>query len=137
MEGVKIGIGICYDIRFPELSMSMAQKGAEVLVFPASFNATTGPLHFQLLGQARALDTQSFVALSAPARDFEVTTGYQTWGHSQVINPNGLVVAQGELRENIVTYDVDMQDVANQRRGFPFNEQRRNDLFELTEKIIE
>lgn len=134
MDGVKVGLGICYDLRFPEQSLLMRKKGAELLVFPASFNATTGPIHFQQLAVVRALDTQCFVALSAPARDLQITTGYQTWGHSQVINPNGLVVAQAELKEAIVTYDVDLADVESQRKGFPFDEQRRDDLYEIIER---
>lgn len=134
MDGVKVGVAICYDLRFPELSMLMRQKGAEVMVYPASFNATTGPIHLQSLAIARALDNQCFVAISAPARDFAVTTGYQTWGHSQVISPNGLPLAQGELRETIVQYEVDLVDVVNQRRGMPFDNQRRNDLYALIEK---
>lgn len=135
MDGVKIGLGICYDLRFPEIAMMMRKKGSEMIVYPSSFNATTGPIHMQALAVARALDNQSFVAISAPARNFEDATGYQTWGHSQVINPNGLVVAQAELRENILEYEVDLVDVENQRRGMPFDLQRRNDLFELMEKV--
>lgn len=134
MDGVKIGLGICYDLRFPEQALLMRKKGAQVLVFPASFNTTTGPIHFQPLAVARALDTQCFVALSAPARDFQVTSGYQTWGHSQIINPNGLVVAQAELKEAIVTYDIDIADVESQRRGFPFDLQRRDDIYNLSEQ---
>jgi len=133
-EYCKIGLAICYDIRFPELSLLMRDQGAEVLIFPASFNTTTGPIHFELLGKARALDTQSYVVLAAPARDLAKKTGYQTWGHSAVINPNGLTIAQAELIEKILVVDIDLQDVKNQRTSFPFNKQRRNDLYEVVSK---
>lgn len=73
--------------------------------------------------------------ISAPARDFQNTKGYQTWGHSQIINPNGLVVAQSELRETILDYEINLVDVENQRRGMPFDLQRRNDMYEIIEKV--
>ena len=129
----KIGLGICYDIRFPEQSLIMRKKGAQILVFPASFNPTTGPLHFELLAKARALDTQSFVVLGAPARDLAAKTGYQTWGHSTVVNPNGLTIAQAELVEKLLIVPLDLADVKRQRAGFPFDLQRRNDIYELHE----
>lgn len=129
----KIGVGICYDIRFPEQSLIMRKKGAELLVFPASFNPTTGPLHFELLGKSRALDTQTFVVLSAPARDLTQKTGYLTWGHSAVINPNGLTVAQAELTEKVLFADLDLEDVTRQRMGFPFEAQARRDLYDVAE----
>ena len=129
----KVGVGICYDIRFPEQSLIMRQKGAEVLVFPASFNPTTGPLHFELLAKARALDNQCFVVLSAPARDLKQKGGYQTWGHSTVVNPNGLTIAQAELVEKLLIVPLDLADVQRQRTGFPFDLQRRNDIYQLKE----
>lgn len=130
-EYCKIGVGICYDIRFPEQSLLMRKLGAEILVFPASFNPTTGPLHFELLGKSRALDTQTFVVLSAPARDVAQKTGYLTWGHSAVINPNGLTVAQAELTEKVLLVDIDLEDVTRQRMGFPFEAQARRDLYDV------
>jgi len=112
----------------------MREKGAKVLIYPSSFNATTGPIHFQPLGVSRALDTQSYVVLASPARDFEMTQGYQTWGHSQIINPNGLVVAQAELKEHTLMYDIDIEDVNKQRMGLPFDKQMRKDVYEIIYK---
>jgi len=130
----KMGLGICYDIRFPEQALIMAQQGAEVLIYPAAFNATTGPLHFELLGKARALDTQAFIVLASQARDFTDKIGYQSWGHSVVINPNGLVIAQAELKDKLILTDIDLDDVTQQKRGFPFETQRRKDLYEVRYK---
>jgi omega-amidase len=70
--GLKLGVGICYDIRFPEYSQLLCQQmGATMLVFPGAFNTTTGPLHWKLLLRARAVDNQCFVAAVSPARSGE------------------------------------------------------------------
>lgn len=132
--GVRFGLGICYDIRFPEYSRMLGKKGAEVLVFPAAFNPTTGPLHFELLAKARAVDNQCYVLMAAPARNLEDKEGYQSWGHSMVVNANALVVAQAELEETLVEYRLDFDTVEDQRRHFPYKEQRRDDILELVEK---
>jgi omega-amidase len=75
-----VGLGICYDIRFPELAMLAAARGAaNLLVYPAAFNMTTGPLHWHLLARARAIDNQVFVAMCSPARDTS-PGGYVAYG---------------------------------------------------------
>ena len=71
----RLGIGICYDMRFPELAQIYAQRGAQLIVYPGAFNTTTGPLHWELLQRARAVDNQLFVASCSPARN--PTSGYQ------------------------------------------------------------
>mmetsp|Transcript_60949 Transcript_60949/g.137841 ORF Transcript_60949/g.137841 Transcript_60949/m.137841 type:complete len:188 (-) Transcript_60949:366-929(-) len=88
----KIGIGICYDMRFPHLSALMRARGCSLLVFPGAFNTTTGPPHFELLQRARALDNQCFVVTASPARPTD-PEAYQSWGHSSVIGPWGDVLA--------------------------------------------
>jgi len=85
----KIGVGICYDIRFPELAMLMREKGVGLMVYPGAFNTTTGPLHWELLQRARAVDNQVFVATASPARNPD--SSYQAWGHSSLISPWGEV----------------------------------------------
>ena len=82
-------MGICYDLRFPELCMAYRQRGARLVVYPGAFNMTTGPLHWQLLQQARAVDNQLFVASCSPARNLE--SSYTAWGHSMVVDPFGEV----------------------------------------------
>lgn len=127
----KIGLGICYDIRFAEFSLLMRDKGADILVFPANFNATTGALHYELLAKGRALDTQTFVVMVAPARDLTQKTGYMTWAHSLVVSPNGCTLAQAELVERLLIVELDLKDLERQRTGFPFASQRRNDIYKL------
>ncbi|CAI2180419.1 2485_t:CDS:10 [Funneliformis geosporum] len=106
----KVGIGICYDMRFPEMAMIAARKGCIAMIYPGAFNLTTGPLHWELLQRARALDNQFFVATCSPARD--MTSTYHAWGHSTVTDPNGQIVATTEHEEAIIYADI----VSSQRR---------------------
>jgi omega-amidase len=128
----KIGVGICYDIRFPELSMLMKKQGAKVLIFPGAFNLTTGPAHWELLQRGRAVDNQLYVASASPARG--PAGGYQAWGHSSVISPWGEVVATCEHEEAIVCAEIDLENVDEMRRNIPTGTQTRSDLYELVQK---
>lgn len=85
----KIGVMLCFDIRFPELSRMMVNDGAKVIFVPAAFNMTTGPAHWELSFRTRALDNQIYMVGCAPARD--VSAGYISWGHSIVTDPWGRV----------------------------------------------
>ena len=65
----RVGLGICYDVRFPEHALALShRRGARILIYPAAFNTTTGPLHWELLFRARAVDTQCYVVAASPAR---------------------------------------------------------------------
>lgn len=123
----KIGLAICYDIRFPELAMIAARRGAFLLVYPGAFNMTTGPLHWSLLGRARAVDNQTYVAMCSPARDMAAT--YHAWGHSFVANPNADIIGQLEDKEDIVYADLDNETIASSRKGIPITTQRRFDVY--------
>ncbi|ETW07453.1 hypothetical protein H310_01966 [Aphanomyces invadans] len=125
----KFGVGICYDIRFPELSMLMKEAGAKFLMYPGAFNLTTGPAHWELLQRARAVDSQLFVAATSPARGPE--SGYQAWGHSSVVSPWGDVVATTSHEEAIVYADIDIEQVDEMRRNIPTAMQKRTDLYKL------
>ncbi|KAL1859958.1 Omega-amidase nit3 [Paecilomyces lecythidis] len=123
----KIGLAICYDIRFPEAAMIAARKGAFLLVYPGAFNLTTGPLHWQLLGRARAVDNQVYVAMCSPARDMSAT--YHAWGHSLIANPSAEVLTEAGEKEDIVYADLDNDTIENTRKGIPIYTQRRFDLY--------
>uniref|UniRef100_UPI00358F1178 omega-amidase NIT2 isoform X2 n=1 Tax=Myxine glutinosa TaxID=7769 RepID=UPI00358F1178 len=123
-----IGLGICYDIRFPELAQIYANKGCELLIYPGAFNMTTGPAHWELLQRARALDNQLFVATVSPARDPDAS--YVAWGHSMVVNPWGTVIASAEGDEKIVYADLDMGLLRDVRRRIPVMAQKRLDLYQ-------
>ena len=96
----KIGVGICYDIRFEELAKIYRQKGCNLLVYPGAFNMKTGPLHWELLARSRANDNQCYTALISPARD--VSAGYVAFGHSMIVNPWAEVVAKTGADEDII-----------------------------------
>ncbi|KAK2068318.1 hypothetical protein P8C59_002961 [Phyllachora maydis] len=100
----KVAVAICYDIRFPELAMIAARRGCFALIYPGAFNTTTGPLHWRLQGQARAMDNQIYVALCSPARDVNAT--YHAWGHSLIADPMASVVVEAEEGEAIRRFDV-------------------------------
>jgi omega-amidase len=123
----KIGLAICYDIRFPESAMIAARKGAFLLVYPGAFNMTTGPLHWSLQGRARAMDNQVYVALCSPARD--MAASYHAWGHSFIANPNAEVLTEAAEKEETLYADLDNETIENTRKGIPIYTQRRFDLY--------
>ncbi|KAK6236700.1 hypothetical protein SCA6_012037 [Theobroma cacao] len=127
----RIGIGICYDIRFQELAMIYAARGAHLLCYPGAFNMTTGPLHWELLQRARATDNQLYVATCSPARD--AGAGYVAWGHSSLIGPFGEVLATTGHEENIIIAEIDYSTLEQRRAGLPLAKQRRGDLYQLVD----
>ncbi|XP_059284014.1 omega-amidase, chloroplastic-like isoform X1 [Lycium ferocissimum] len=109
----RIGIGICYDIRFQELAAIYAARGAHLLCYPGAFNMTTGPLHWELLQRARAADCQLYVATCSPARDSG--SSYVAWGHSTLVGPFGEVLVTTEHEETTLIAEIDYS-VIEQRR---------------------
>eukprot|EP00181_Compsopogon_caeruleus_P005832 CAMPEP_0184684004 /NCGR_PEP_ID=MMETSP0312-20130426/13502_1 /TAXON_ID=31354 /ORGANISM="Compsopogon coeruleus, Strain SAG 36.94" /LENGTH=302 /DNA_ID=CAMNT_0027136787 /DNA_START=1243 /DNA_END=2151 /DNA_ORIENTATION=- len=128
LGSLRVGVGICYDMRFPELSMVMSREmGCELLCFPGAFNMTTGPAHWELLLRARALDNQVYVAACSPARD--ELGSYRAWGHSSVVSPWGEVVATTEHGPDIIFADLDAARLGQVRRSIPTGAQRRADVY--------
>ncbi|KAJ5125247.1 hypothetical protein N7448_004574 [Penicillium atrosanguineum] len=123
----KIGLAICYDIRFPESAMIAARKGAFLLVYPGAFNTITGPLHWSLLGRARAVDNQTYVALCSPSRDLEAT--YHAYGHSLIADPSAKILSEAEEKETTIYADLDNDTIVNTRKGVPIYTQRRFDVY--------
>ncbi len=132
-EFCKIGIAICYDIRFPELSRLMALEGAEVIIIPGAFNMVTGPAHWELLIRARALDNQVYVAAASPARS--LTASYTAYGNSMVASPWGSVLQRTSEKEAIVFADIGAEEIDRVRRELPLLKHRRTDLYELCKKV--
>ena len=126
-----LAVGICYDLRFPEMAMIYRDRGADLLIYPGAFNMTTGPLHWQLLQQARALDNQLFVASCSPARD--ESGPYVAWGHSMVVGPFGEVLGCLGAEEGVLMQQVDFGEVAERRRNIPIGSQKRSDLYRLVD----
>ncbi|WJZ84910.1 hypothetical protein VitviT2T_004484 [Vitis vinifera] len=127
----RIGIGICYDIRFSELAMLYAARGAHLICYPGAFNMTTGPLHWELLQRARAADNQLYVATCSPARD--AGAGYVAWGHSTLVGPFGEVLATTEHEEAIIISEIDYSLIELRRTNLPLLNQRRGDLYQLVD----
>jgi omega-amidase len=122
-------VGICYDLRFPRYSQCLAESGCTMIVFPAAFNRTTGPAHWELLLRARATDYQLFVAGVSPARNSSLP--YQAWGHSTLCDPWGRIVASVDHdRAGIIVHDIDFNDVGRIREEMPLQLQLRPDVYE-------
>jgi len=123
----KIGMAICYDVRFPELATIAARKGCFLLLYPGAFNLTTGALHWALQARARAMDNQVYVALCSPARDMEAS--YNAWGHSMVVDPNATVLVEADESEETVYADLNETAIEETRKGIPLYTQRRFDVY--------
>lgn len=113
----RMGLCICFDLRFPELSLEMARRGAKLILVPAAFNMTTGPAHWELLFRARAADSQCFFAGTSAARD--AGSGYTAWGHSILTSPWGEVIAQMEEKEGYQVSEIHLEDADKVRRELP------------------
>ncbi|XP_055322740.1 omega-amidase NIT2 [Sitodiplosis mosellana] len=133
LDGFKIGIGICYDIRFEELARIYRNNGCDMLLYPAAFNMTTGPLHWELLQRARANDLQLFVATVSPARD--VSSEYVAWGHSMVVDPWAKIVRSAQDGEETIVADLDTTLVQKVREQIPVSKQRRLELYDTISKF--
>ena len=100
----RIGMSVCYDLRFPELYRHYSKSGADVLLVPSAFTYTTGEKHWELLLRARAIENQAFVV--APAQGGLHENGRRTWGHSLLIDPWGEVLAQRPVDAGVVCHDL-------------------------------
>ena len=130
----KIGVMLCFDIRFPELSRMMVNDGAKVIFVPAAFNMTTGPAHWELSFRTRALDNQIYMVGCAPARD--VSAGYISWGHSIVIDPWGRVTGMLDENEGILLAELDMDYEEQVREELPLLKSRRKDIYQLSQNLF-
>lgn len=130
----KIGVMLCFDIRFPELSRMMVNDGAKVIFVPAAFNMTTGPAHWELSFRTRALDNQIYMVGCAPARD--VSAGYISWGHSIVTDPWGRVTGMLDENEGILLAELDMDYEEQVREELPLLKSRRKDMYQLSQNLF-
>jgi omega-amidase len=131
----RLGVAICYDLRFPELARLMALGGARILVYPGAFNMTTGPAHWEILFRARALDNQVYMLGCAPARD--ETAGYVSYAHSLAVSPWGSIISQLGAEEDRLLSELDLEEVERVRRELPLLQHRRTDVYELWQKAAE
>ena len=113
----RIGLSVCYDLRFPELYRALARLGADLLLVPSAFTHTTGSAHWEVLLRARAIENLAWVV--APAQGGRHENGRETWGQSLVVDPWGRVVAQRANGEGVVTFDLEAQQIAAARAQLP------------------
>lgn len=114
----RIGMTICYDVRFPYLYRHLAQEGASILTVPSAFSPVTGAAHWETLLRARAIETGSFVLAPAQSGTHDVTSGRarKTWGHSLVVGPWGDVHLDAGTDEGAYVVEIDLKDVVRARR---------------------
>lgn len=114
----RVGLSVCYDLRFPSLYRALAAAGAQVLTVPAAFTAPTGAAHWETLLRARAIETGSFVLAAAQGGEHE--DGRRTWGRSMAVDPWGVVVGVIDHDEpGVLVVDLDLDAAAETRRRIP------------------
>ncbi|CAN4098008.1 unnamed protein product [Withania somnifera] len=117
----RIGIGICHDIRFPELAMSYSARGAHLICYPGAFNMSTGVALWELEQRTRAIDNQLYVASCSPSRDS--SSSYMIWGHSTVVGPMGEIIATTGHEEAVLIAEID------------YESQRRNNIYQFVDLL--
>jgi predicted amidohydrolase len=125
--GRRVGMSVCYDLRFPELYRRLAAEGADVIVVPAAFTAATGRDHWEPLLRARAIENQAFVIAAGQYGTHD--DGTVSHGRSMVIDPWGVVLAQAPDGEGIAVADLDFGRMARIRERLPALRHRRDDVY--------
>lgn len=125
----KIGLCICFDLRFPELSRMMVERGARLILVPAAFNMTTGPMHWELLFCCRAVDNQCYMIGTSGARD--ESAGYIVWGHTLLVSPWGEIIREMDEKEGYMVHEIDLEEVERVREELPLLTARRTDMYRI------
>ncbi|MGI9307962.1 MAG: carbon-nitrogen hydrolase family protein, partial [Gammaproteobacteria bacterium] len=118
----RLGIAVCYDLRFPEQFRSMLHSGLELLAVPAAFTVSTGRAHWEILVRARALENQCFLIAAAQAGTHPGAR--RTYGHSMIVGPWGEVLARAEQDEQLLIQSLDLQRQRDLRTSFPVLQHR-------------
>ncbi|MEJ0013865.1 MAG: carbon-nitrogen hydrolase family protein [Bauldia sp.] len=113
----KLGLSICYDVRFPHLYRALAKAGASVIAIPAAFTKTTGEAHWHVLIRARAIETGAFVVAAAQGGHHE--DGRDTYGHSMIVDPWGKILAEAGTEPGVIVAEIDPEASATTRRRLP------------------
>lgn len=119
----KLGIAVCYDLRFPELFRAMLDQGMEILALPASFTAITGKAHWEVLVRTRAIENLIYV-IAAAQGGYHIN-GRETHGHSMIVSPWGAILAELQKSNGFISCDLDTEYQATMRRNFPAIQHRR------------
>jgi predicted amidohydrolase len=124
----RIGLAVCFDLRFPECFRIMAVAGAELIVVPGAFNTTTGPMHWEPLVRTRAIENTCYLAACSPAPHPEVA--YPAWGHSMIVDPAGRILAEAGREEATLSAALEAERLEEARRAIPVLEQRRPEVYQ-------
>lgn len=119
----KLGLAICYDVRFPELFRELSRQGAEVLTLPSAFTVPTGRAHWDILLRARAIENLCY--LLAPAQTGLHANGRETYGHSMIVEPWGEVLASQISEPGMATAEIDLDQQRARRQSFQALQHRR------------
>ncbi|ODQ50950.1 carbon-nitrogen hydrolase [Saitoella complicata NRRL Y-17804] len=128
----KVGMAICYDMRFPELALRLRSLGASCLLYPSAFAVRTGAAHWETLLRARAIDTQCYVLAAAQVGKHDKEGKRQSYGHAMIVDPWGSVLARCHDVDSEPTFcvaDISEKHIESIRRNMPLWEQRRTDVF--------
>ncbi|SHK07981.1 carbon-nitrogen hydrolase family protein [Tepidibacter formicigenes] len=128
----KVGIAICYDMRFPEIFRIMVQKGVKLIIVPAAFNYVTGPAHWEIIIRGRAMDNQVYFCAVSPARN--ENESYLAYGHSIICDPFGKILGELDEKEGILYSEIDLDYLEKVRSELPLLKHRRLDLYSVNEK---
>jgi len=123
VEGCQVGLSVCYDLRFGELYRQLVTLGAQLITVPAAFTAVTGAAHWEPLLRARAIENQCYIVAAAQGGRHSETR--ETWGHSMIIDPWGVVLDCVNTGEGIAIADIDLAHIDDIRLRMPIAQQRR------------
>ncbi len=140
ISGILSGLAICYDLRFPELFRRLALGGAKLIFLPAAFTAPTGRLHWRVLLQARAIENQVYIIAANQVGNY--LKKKSSYGHSMIVDPRGRIIAEARGSEDsaggqIISGDVDLDELAAVRRDMPCLEHIRSDLWQEDRESLE
>ncbi len=121
----RIGLSICFDVRFPELYRALADRGAEILAVPSAFTLMTGKDHWHVLLRARAIETQCWLLAPAQWGPHDDQGLRRSYGHSLIVDPWGVVVAECGDGEGICLAEIDREKLLSVRRQIPMDANRR------------
>jgi predicted amidohydrolase len=129
----RLGLTVCYDLRFPALYRALAEAGATMMAIPSAFTQQTGEAHWHVLLRARAVENGSFVFAAAQGGKHE--NGRETFGHSLIVDPWGRILAEGGTEPGVVMAGIDLAEVAKARSRIPSLQHGRR--FEIVEPMAE
>ena len=128
LAAFRLGLSICFDVRFPEMYRVLGARGAQVLAIPAAFNASTGAAHWEILVRSRAIENHTFVI--AAAQVGRTPEGIDTFGHSLIVDPWGVILAEAKSNgPEVIVAELDIKEVARRREQIDVMNLRRLDIY--------